>query len=62
MRTITEDELRDLPGNENPFSASSSLQRADHDLPGPRGASRDIEHDVELSLEDAFRVSRGASP
>jgi len=59
-RTITEDELRDLFGNEDPFSdffrtffGGAREPRTSRAPRGQRG--RDIEHDVELSLEDAFR-------
>lgn len=58
-RTITEDEMRDLFGNEDPFSdffrtffGGAREPRAARAPRGRRGG--DVEHDVELSLEDAF--------
>jgi DnaJ-class molecular chaperone len=59
-RTITEDELRDLFGNEDPFSdffrtffGGAREPRASRAPRGRKG--HDIEHDIELSLEDASR-------
>jgi DnaJ-class molecular chaperone len=73
FRTMTEDEVEDLFGNADPFSdffkTFFGRGREVHE-PGrrARGArtrthqGRDIEHEIELSLEDAFRgVSRHLS-
>ena len=63
-RTMTEDEMRDLFGNEDPFSdffrtffggAEPEPGRRARGSRGPRARQgRDVEQSVELSLEDAF--------
>jgi DnaJ-class molecular chaperone len=67
-RTINEDELRDMFGGENPFSdffqaffggggasRSSGGRRARTTRPGRTRAGRDIEEEIELSLEEAMQ-------
>ena len=61
-RTMSEEEMRDLFGNEDPFSDFFKTffggQAREAGRPRGRGArtqkGRDIEHEVELTLEEAF--------
>jgi DnaJ-class molecular chaperone len=59
-RTMTEDEMREMFGREDPFSdffrtffGGSREERSSRTPRGRRG--RDVEHNLELSLEEAFR-------
>ena len=66
-RTMTAEEMRDLFGNEDPFSdffhaffsGGEPQMRGRGGRAGSRGAAprqgRDVEHPLELSLEDAYR-------
>jgi DnaJ-class molecular chaperone len=59
-QTISADEMRDLFGNEDPFSDFFRTFFGGRPEPratrAPRGRKgRDLEHDVELTLEDAFQ-------
>ena len=67
-RTMTEEEMRDLFGNEDPFSDFfhaffSGAGDADGGRGGRSGArsrarqGRDVEHEIDLTLEDAYRGS-----
>jgi curved DNA-binding protein len=62
-RTMTEEEMRDLFGNEDPFSdffrtffgGGGGREARGRGARGPRTQNgRDIEHEVELTLEEAF--------
>jgi curved DNA-binding protein len=66
FRTMSQDEMEELFGNENPFSdffttffggggfEAESPGRATRGRSRPR-AGRDVEHELELTLEDAYR-------
>jgi curved DNA-binding protein len=65
FRTMTEDEMREMFGDENPFSDFFQTffggvgGGAERRARGPRGrtaarAGRDVEHELELALEDAY--------
>ncbi len=66
-RSMTDDEMRDIFGTEDPFSdffrAFFGGARAPRTSRAPRGRrGRDVEHDIELSLDDAFHgVTRRVS-
>jgi len=62
FRTMTEDEMREMFGDENPFSdffqtffggAGESARRRGGRSRGPR-AGRDMEQEIQLALEDAY--------
>ena len=62
FRTMTEDEMREMFGDENPFSdffqtffggAGESARRRGSRTRGPR-AGRDMEQEIQLALEDAY--------
>ena len=71
FRTMTEDEMREMFGDANPFSdffqtffgGSMGAQGGETEQTGRRGSrqrtrtrsGRDVEHEIELGLEDAFR-------
>lgn len=65
--SMTEDEMREIFGNEDPFSDFFRTffggARAPRPSRAPRARrGRDVEHDIELSLEDAFHgVTRRVS-
>ena len=71
FRTMTEEEMRDLFGDENPFSdffttffgggfegaGGEAGRRAGRGARTRQRPGRDVEHEIELSLEDAYRGS-----
>jgi DnaJ-class molecular chaperone len=71
FRTMTEEEMRDLFGDENPFSdffttffgggfeggGGEPGRRAGRAGRARQRSGRDVEHEIELSLEDAYRGS-----
>src|SRR5919108_660352 len=65
FRTMTQEEMEELFGNQNPFSDffTTFFGGGMADEPGPRRgrtarprqrAGRDVEHEIELTLEDAY--------
>ena len=59
FRTMTPEEMEELFGDANPFSDFFTTFFGDDIRRGPRGrarqrAGRDVEHEIELSLEDAY--------
>jgi DnaJ-class molecular chaperone len=62
FRTMTEDEMAEVFGDEHPFSdffttffGGGGRPRADRGTARPRARQgRDVEHEIELTLEDAF--------
>ncbi len=64
FRTMSEEDMREMFGDENPFSdffnqffggPPPAQSRARGERAGRSRKGRDIEHDVELTLEEAFR-------
>jgi curved DNA-binding protein len=64
FRTMSEEDMREMFGNENPFSdffnqffggPPPGQTRARGERAGRSRKGRDIEHDIELTLEEAFR-------